>query len=541
MDELKKTSPAEPRILIVGAGLAGSLLAWRLASSGAKVTVVDDARVGRASPVAAGLLSPLSGARLALADHLDAHLPLARAFYQELERAMGGRWFRPMPILRDLRSAEEAQLAQQRLRDPRAALYVEEDDSAEAKGTPFGRLRIEGGGWLDYRRLPELPRLGRWEVISQKISPEELRETAEAISWRGRAWDACVLATGYAPEWGAFSGLTWQAAAGDILTVRMVGWDEKHIRTRGIFTVPLGENCFRVGATYERNDLSAVPRTERCEALRIELHSWTGRPVEILAHDVGVRPILTGRRLVATTLPGHPRIFLLNGLGSKGALHAPALVENLAGQILHGQLPAAAFAHPEHAPQKMGRPPRLTSLAHQAVQAFCQPGDWVVDATSGLGRDTECLARAVGNRGRVAAFEIQPPALEQARHRLQSADLLEPVQFFSLGHENFRQCLSLEWSGKICAVMMNLGYLPGGNPDLHTTSGNTRAFLDRILPWMAPRALFSILTYRGHPGGLEEFESVAAWVAARQQEGWQLQTHQGNSPTSPVLFLLRRF
>jgi glycine/D-amino acid oxidase-like deaminating enzyme len=541
MGEMKPQTPTEARILIVGAGLAGSLLAWRLTASGARITVVDDARVGRASPVAAGLLSPLSGARLTLADRLDVHLPVARAFYQELERAMGGRWFHPMPILRDLRSAEEVQLSRQRLADRHVALYVEEDESEEASGTPFGRLRIEGGGWLDYRRLPELHRAGKWEVISQKISPEDLRETAEAISWQGRDWDACVLATGYAPEWSATSALTWQAAAGDILTARIEGWDESHIRTRGIFTVPLGENCYRVGATYERDDLSAVPKSERREALRIELHSWTGQPVEVLAHAVGVRPILSGRRLVAAPVPGHPRLFLLNGLGSKGALHAPALVENLAGQILHGHAPEPTLVHPTQTTSKPARPPRLTALAHQAVQTFCQPGDWVIDATCGLGRDTECLARAVGPSGQVATFEIQPPALEQARHRLQAADLLQPVQFFSTGHENFRQCLSLEWSGKIRAVMMNLGYLPGGNPDLHTTSANTQAFLDHVLPWMAPQALFSLLTYPGHSGGFKEYAVVAAWVNARQQEGWQVQTHQGNSPTSPVLFLLRRF
>lgn len=184
--------------------------------------------------------------------------------------------------------------------------------------------------------------------------------------------------------------------------------------------------------------------------------------------------------------------------------------------------------------------PRLTSLAHEAIESFCERGDFVVDATAGLGRDTVCLARAVGRQGRVAAFEIQPPALEQTRCLLETEGLIDRVELFAVPHEDFRSCLSPDWPGKIRAVVMNLGYLPGGNPHLHTRATSTIHFLDRILPWMASRALFSLLSYRGQEGGIEEFEAVARWCEARHPEGWQLESHRGPSAVSPVLFLLRR-
>lgn len=526
--------------MIVGAGLAGSLLAWRLSALGARVTVVDDARPGRASPVAAGLLSPISGPRLAMAERLEAHLPIARGFYLELEQATGGRWFHPMAILRELRSAEEADSARQRLREPWAALHLQEDLPEGSAEAPFGRLRIEGGGWLDYRRLPELHALGRWEFHSQKLMPADLHLAAEGIRWAGRDFDAVVLATGFAPEWDDLTNLPWNVAAGDLLTVRIAGWDERHIRSRGLFTVPLGQDRFRAGATYERENLTPEPSPVRREALRLELASWTGSSVEVLAHDVGIRPVLRGRKWVAASLPGQARIFCLNGLGSKGALHAPALVESLARQILSDEAADPAWAHPSVSPPKTSRAPRLTTLAHDAVKAFLQPGDWALDATAGLGRDTECLAVAVGAMGRVAAFEIQAPAVEQTRHRLRQAGLVERVEVFETGHEFFRQHLASSWHGKIKVVMMNLGYLPGGDPQIHTRARTTLAFLEHLEPWLAPTALLSLLLYRGHEGGEEEFLAVQQWAKARAREGWKLESHCGPTADSPVLMLLRR-
>lgn len=514
-------------------------MAWRLAREGVRVALVDDARPGRASPVAAGLLNPITGQRLVLAEGVELLLPRARAFYLELEAATGGRWFYPLPIWRDFRTEEESEVGRRRREDPHFALYLEEEFSSATADCPFGRLCIGGGGWLDYRRLPELPALAGVESRSASIRPEDLLLHGNGVRWNDRTWDILVLTTGFTPEWNGLTGLRWQAAAGDLLTVAIPDWEERAIRTRGLFTVPLGDGLFRCGATYEREDLSAEPRPIRREALALELHSWTRRPLRVLDHQVGIRPILAGRQPVAASLPDHPGVFLLNGLGSKGALLAPYLSEILTAQILEGRLPEARFALPALSGKTI-KSPRLTMLAHEAILNFCQPGDWAVDGTAGLGRDTVCLARAVGPTGKVAALEIQAHALAQTHQLLERENLLTRTELHAISHDEIRRALPSVWAGKINAVVLNLGYLPGGDPVRRTAAASTLCFLDRILPWMATRALFSILTYRGHPGGLDEFDAVSKWVSARRLEKWTLVSHSGPSPTSPVLFLLKR-
>jgi flavin-dependent dehydrogenase len=57
---------AEERILIVGQGLAGTALAWRLWERGVPFVVVDRDEAVTCSKIAAGLVTPITGMRLNL-------------------------------------------------------------------------------------------------------------------------------------------------------------------------------------------------------------------------------------------------------------------------------------------------------------------------------------------------------------------------------------------------------------------------------------------------------------------------------------------
>ena len=79
------------RVIVVGAGVIGAGIAWRLARRGIEVVVIDDARTGAASTAAGGMLAPLAEAH-----HPGAFLELGLeslvrypAFIAELEAETG--------------------------------------------------------------------------------------------------------------------------------------------------------------------------------------------------------------------------------------------------------------------------------------------------------------------------------------------------------------------------------------------------------------------------------------------------------------------
>ncbi len=56
------------------------------------------------------------------------------------------------------------------------------------------------------------------------------------------------------------------------------------------------------------------------------------------------------------------------------------------------------------------------SMVHESILPLIKEGDWVVDAGAYIGDHTIAYAEKVGSRGRVIAFEINPPALECLKH-----------------------------------------------------------------------------------------------------------------------------
>ena len=162
------------------------------------------------------------------------------------------------------------------------------------------------------------------------------------------------------------------------------------------------------------------------------------------------------------------------------------------------------------------RPPPLTRLAHRRLAEVLAPGDAAIDATAGNGHDTLFLAQAVGAAGEVHAFDVQAAALAASATRLDAAGVRERVTLHHAGHETMLARLPA-LRGRVAAITFNLGYLPGGDHALTTLPATTLAALEQALALLRPGGLLSVLAYRGHPGGQEEAEAVAAWLAERPE------------------------
>jgi glycine oxidase len=108
--------------LIVGQGLAGSLLAWELIARGQRVLVVDRDEAVTSSKVAAGIVTPITGMRLAPTWRGEELWRYATAAYRRIETQTGQWLFRPIPIARLLATDKESLQWQKRLSQAAAEL-----------------------------------------------------------------------------------------------------------------------------------------------------------------------------------------------------------------------------------------------------------------------------------------------------------------------------------------------------------------------------------------------------------------------------------
>ena len=180
---------------------------------------------------------------------------------------------------------------------------------------------------------------------------------------------------------------------------------------------------------------------------------------------------------------------------------------------------------------------RLTHRAHEAVARVLSEGDLAVDGTAGNGHDTVFLAEQVGESGFFWAFDVQEAAIAGTRQRLERAGLAERGCLIHDSHANMADHLPGDARGRLGAVMFNLGYLPGSDRRLVTDAQSTLAALESSLQRVRPGGLISLMVYRGHPGGREEWQSIQAWLAqsvARRD----IVGDPGPEADSPVLVLI---
>ncbi|MDX6766631.1 MAG: FAD-dependent oxidoreductase [Candidatus Methylacidiphilales bacterium] len=330
------------RILVVGAGIAGTLTALELQQRGVHVVVGDDPLRPSASRAAAGLVNPVTGIRLTLLPGTARFLAAAEETFSGITARLGRPVWHPMPIERFFRDAGERERWDRRKRDPAYAAWTETLPETEGGRLVFGGVRIRGGGWFDYGCLPAVLERAGIPLVRGVVDHREIETDRHALrwrwKWRGEGYDHLILCPGHSGGDPWFTRLPWKAARGEILTVRSHQGPEGAVWMRGHFVIPLGDGVYRVGSTYRWDGFDAGPSSEGREEI---LAGWCAlglppRP-EILDHRVGIRPILQDRLPAVGPHPEHPFVWTLNGLGSRGAMMAPLLARQLADALLDGR------------------------------------------------------------------------------------------------------------------------------------------------------------------------------------------------------------
>lgn len=309
-----------PSVRIVGQGIAGTLLARACEKRGIDCEIIDQGHGVSASRVGAGLVSPLTGLRLAPTWRFAEWEEGARRVYREIEDEMGEQLVWPLRLRRIYRDARQRERMEARLGEPEVAAWVE---SADATG-----VWLRGAFRVDTARLIRALR-ARWlaqgKLVERAVMPDESSE-------RPTIW--CVGA-GVTDRGGA--AVKWELSKGELLTGEIAGVADDVVRNDGEWIMPLGGGRVRVGATFNRDDLELVATAEAEVKLRAAAKRLSGGSAMTNAGmDVGLRVNVPDRRPVVGWADAARRRGIFGGLAAKGALWAPILAEQWAADGLGG-------------------------------------------------------------------------------------------------------------------------------------------------------------------------------------------------------------
>lgn len=534
-------------IVILGQGLAGTALAWYAHWTGLRIAIIDRDEAITSSKISAGLMTPITGKRLTTSPDWQQQWEFAQDFYRHVEQQTGAKSFHKTTMVRTLKTADECDFFAKRMESDIFAPLVQSPPQPALDPSVFqpssGSFEMREGGQLHVAQYLAaskqfFQREQTYRTADIDLSKDiVLREDGVALPRCHLHATRLVFCQGYAGvsnPW--FDTLQFNPARGEMLTVRIPGLSENRVIHGGLWLAPLGNERFRVGATYDWTRFDNVPTPEGREELEARLREWLRVPFIVEEHHAAVRPILQTPQPYCGLHPQWPQLGVINGLASKGALLAPSV----AGEFLRlidadGSLKQTIQLRRR---EELVRTVPLTKIAHRKCNA--QKADIVIDATAGNGHDTVFLAERVGPYGKVYAFDIQQAALDQTAARLAEAQLTN-VRLICMDHAQMLSVVEPRHHGRISTVMFNLGYLPRGNKAIITHSASTVTAIRAAMELLRDGGAITILAYPGHPGGDAELAAVEQLVDEIQPE-FLVDRYAGNScnRASPVLLVLTK-
>ena len=315
--------------LVVGLGLAGISFCHTLERENKSFHVISD-NSQRSSWVAGGLYNPVILKRFKPAWRAAEQMAELKPFYTSLEKLLGVQLDFPVAVWRRFNSIEEQNMWFEASDKPNLSSFLNvnlKQNENPKIDAPFGYGEVNGTGRLDTKALVEsytayLEQTDR--ITHDRVEFDNIELTSEGIRYGDLDASKIVFATGYGMRDNPFFNyLPLQGTKGELLTIKAPELRENKVIKSSVFIIPMGDDQYRIGATYKWKDKSNDPTEEAKTELLEKLDSFLDCDYELVDHIAGIRPTVTDRRPLVGRHPVHGNLYLLNGFGSRGVMIAP--------------------------------------------------------------------------------------------------------------------------------------------------------------------------------------------------------------------------
>ena len=334
--------------LIVGGGIAGTVLALQLLENGNSLKIYNKEDESSASHVAAGIINPVTGQRFVLSWMYDQLNSVASGFYSHYDALWGTSFFKTTKINRALFSKNEVLNFENRQGDPHYDKYFIENDAKEIKHFRKSEdwCTIQGGR-LDLTgfilRAKEYLIENGCDFVNEHLEFEQLDLESDLIQYKSDYYEKMVCCEGIGiVNNPLFNHLPMVPAKGECLILEIPSITTTDIYKHKVFFVPLkGENQFWVGANYDWDFEDASPTDKGYEWLIGKVTDSLQVPFNVKQHIAAIRPTGKDRRPYLGRHSEHADVFIFNALGTKGSSLSPYWADQLIQHVEEGQELAA--------------------------------------------------------------------------------------------------------------------------------------------------------------------------------------------------------
>jgi glycine/D-amino acid oxidase-like deaminating enzyme len=321
--------------LIIGSGLAGISFSEMALQNNKSILVIDN-NSQNSSKIAGGLYNPVILKRFSEVGQAKEHLLIMNNFFSILEKKLNCKVNFKTPIFRKFFSVEEQNnwfTASDKLN---LAPFLSTNlisRKYSSIDSPFGYGEVLQTGYVDTALL--LSKYKEYLVKNQLYLEESfdyslLQEESNCIRYKNIEAKHIIFAEGFGMHANPyFKNLPLDGTKGELFIIKAPLLDLDVIINTSVFILPLGNDLYKVGATYNWIDKTDIPTEEGKAELIEKIKEIINCDFEIVEHFAGVRPTVKDRRPLVGTHSAHNSIHILNGIGTRGVMLGPAMAKAL--------------------------------------------------------------------------------------------------------------------------------------------------------------------------------------------------------------------
>ncbi|MCF6130923.1 NAD(P)/FAD-dependent oxidoreductase [Flavobacterium wongokense] len=321
--------------IIVGSGLAGIAFAETLLQHG-KSFIVFDNHSQNSTQIAGGLYNPVILKRFSQVWNANSQLEIAHKTYKDIEQKLSIQLDYKVPIYRKFFSVEEQNNWFTASDKPNLAPFLSTNivhKKYNGIDSPFGYGEVLNTGYVDTITLlneyHQYLKKNNW-LNENAFDYAALKIFDDHIEYQNLKTRHIVFAEGFGMHSNPFFDyLPLDGTKGELFIIKAPELDLDVIINTSVFVLPLGNHLYKVGATYNWDDKTNIPTDEGRQELIDRIKELLNCDFEIIEHLAGVRPTVKDRRPLLGTHPNHKNIHILNGLGTRGVMLAPAMAMDL--------------------------------------------------------------------------------------------------------------------------------------------------------------------------------------------------------------------
>ena len=303
-----------------------------------KSFVVIDNHFHKASAIAAGIFNPVVLKRFSIVWNATKQIERLREVFGDFEQLLNKKYIYNFPVYRIFNDEQEKKTwLKKATTHPDLIDYLATDteqlNDFSSINSPIGSGEVLHTGRVDLTNL--LADFKDYLVendlfLDETFDFNELKLNDNQTSYKNIEATKIIFAEGYNilsnPY---FKNLPVIGVKGEVLKIEIDANLPEAVVKGKEFLMPLENNQYFVGATYDRDHVN-YENTEEAKKYLVEgVQNFFKDHFEVVEQHASIRPTVVDRRPIIGAHPTYQQLICLNGMGTRGTMLAPVMVDDL--------------------------------------------------------------------------------------------------------------------------------------------------------------------------------------------------------------------